>query len=45
MLWSYQLTRPAEQAYEGLMSLVELTASPQELELLNMDRRFGESEE
>ena len=45
VLWSYQLTRPAEQTYEGLMSLVELTASPQELELLNMDRRFGESEE
>ena len=45
VLWSYQLTRPAEQTYEGLISLVELTASPQELELLNMDRRFGESEE
>ena len=44
VLWSYQLARPAGQTYEGLMTLVELTASPEELQLLNMDRRFGESE-
>lgn len=28
VLWSYQLTRPAEQTYEGLMTLAELTVSP-----------------